>query len=75
MEYPIEEAIIMNMVQMEETDELRGAIFDLHCRDTQENRFIVEMQLAGEKHFIERLLYYTGQTLVSAAENLYFELS
>jgi predicted transposase/invertase (TIGR01784 family) len=68
MEHPIEEVILLNAVQTPKTEELRGAIFDLHCKDSLGSRFIVEMQLAGEKHFIERLLFYTGQTLVNAAE-------
>jgi predicted transposase/invertase (TIGR01784 family) len=69
MECPVKEVTLANTVQTPKTEELRGAIFDLHCKDTQGNRFIVEMQLAGEKHFLERLLVYTGQTLVNSAEN------
>jgi predicted transposase/invertase (TIGR01784 family) len=68
IEHPLEEVILINTVQPPKTEELRGAIFDLHCEDTMGNRFIVEMQLAAEEHFIERILFYKSQTIVNAAE-------
>jgi len=67
LESPLKEVLLINTVQPPQTEEHRGAIFDLHCEDTLGNKFIVEMQLAGQMHFIERLLFYISQAIVNAA--------
>ncbi|MDR2731759.1 MAG: Rpn family recombination-promoting nuclease/putative transposase [Fibromonadaceae bacterium] len=68
MKYPVEDVILINTVQTPKTEELRGAVFDLHCQDTQGNRFIVEMQLAKQMHFLERIIFYISQAIVGVAE-------
>jgi predicted transposase/invertase (TIGR01784 family) len=68
MKNPIKDVILINTVQTPKTKELRGAVFDLHCEDTAGNRFIVEMQLAQQAHFIERLLFYISLAIAAAAE-------
>jgi predicted transposase/invertase (TIGR01784 family) len=68
MENPLKEVLLINTVQPPKTGEHRGAIFDLHCEDTLGNRFIVEMQLAGQMHFIERTLLYISHAIVNVAK-------
>ncbi len=41
------------------TSEDRKAIYDLYCIDENKNEFIVELQRAEQKFFIDRALYYT----------------
>jgi predicted transposase/invertase (TIGR01784 family) len=36
----------------------RRAIFDIYCKSTQGERFIVELQIAQQQFFMERLLFY-----------------
>lgn len=43
----------------------RNARFDVMCRDESGEKFIVEVQLAYQKHFRERALYYSGMALHS----------
>ena len=43
----------------------RNARFDVMCRDESGEKFIIEVQLAYQKHFRERTLYYSGMALHS----------
>ena len=43
----------------------RNARFDVMCRDESGEKFIVEIQLAYQKHFRERALYYSGMVMHS----------
>lgn len=43
----------------------RNARFDVMCKDENGEKFIVEVQLAYQKHFRERALYYSGMVLHS----------
>ena len=43
----------------------RNARFDVMCRDESGEKFIVQVQLAYQKHFRERALYYSGMALHS----------
>ncbi len=43
----------------------RNARFDVMCGDESGEKFIVEVQLAYQKHFRERALYYSGMVLHS----------
>ncbi len=43
----------------------RNARFDVMCREESGEKFIVEVQLAYQKHFRERALYYSGMVLHS----------
>ena len=43
------------------TEDSRGGIFDLLCIDEKRRTFIVEMQLAYYKHFIQRAKFYAFQ--------------
>ncbi|MDR2580650.1 MAG: Rpn family recombination-promoting nuclease/putative transposase [Fibromonadaceae bacterium] len=41
----------------------RAAVFDLHCTDSNGNRFIIEMQLAKQDFFMGRMLFYVSATI------------
>ena len=43
----------------------RNARFDVMCKDESGEKFIVEIQLAYQKHFRERALYYSGMVMHS----------
>ena len=45
--------------QLGETPEDRNACFDFYCTASDGKKFIVEVQLARQEHFLERALYYT----------------
>ena len=45
----------------------RNACFDLYCESADGKRFIVEVQLAKQQHFIERALFYTALPIIRCA--------
>jgi predicted transposase/invertase (TIGR01784 family) len=57
---------VIHTVQLGKTRKKRGAVFDIQCEDASGARFIVEMQVEEQKHFIKRSLFY----LCMAAANL-----
>jgi len=52
------EVKIIHTVQLGRTIKKRGAVFDIQCEDASGARFIVEMQVEEQKHFIKRSLFY-----------------
>jgi predicted transposase/invertase (TIGR01784 family) len=44
--------------QLGKTEEERRAIFDIHCKNKKDERFIIEMQIEGQPYFMDRCLYY-----------------
>jgi predicted transposase/invertase (TIGR01784 family) len=59
IENRIESITFQNIEKFGATKEDRKAIYDLYCIDEKGNDFIVELQRAEQKHFIDRALYYT----------------
>ena len=62
--------------QINKTRKQRAAVFDLHCTDNIGNRFIIEVQISKQDHFLGRLLFYIGQTisnLVKKGRNYRFD--
>ncbi len=51
--------------QINKTRKQRAAIFDLHCTDSNGNRFIIEVQISKQDHFLGRLLFYISQTITN----------
>jgi predicted transposase/invertase (TIGR01784 family) len=62
---PIKTVTVLNTTYTAKTRKQRSAVFDLHCEDAKGNRFIVEMQLAKQDNFFERLLFYAAQCVTS----------
>jgi predicted transposase/invertase (TIGR01784 family) len=46
----------------------RAAVFDLHCKDSNGNRFIVEMQINKQDFFIGRALFYISLEITGLAK-------
>ncbi|MDR1811897.1 MAG: Rpn family recombination-promoting nuclease/putative transposase [Candidatus Fibromonas sp.] len=51
--------------QINKTRKQRAAVFDLHCTDNIGNRFIIEVQISKQEHFLGRLLFYIGETITN----------
>ena len=55
---PITKASIIQTVELGETNKTKVSVFDMQCEDAEGNRFIVEMQVGEQEHFIKRTLFY-----------------
>lgn len=62
---PIEEVTFLKTTQDPEIAPLRVSIIDVMCEDQDKNRFIIEMQIAHEKGFDRRALYYAARAYCS----------
>ncbi|MDR2027007.1 MAG: Rpn family recombination-promoting nuclease/putative transposase [Prevotellaceae bacterium] len=49
------------------SDKQRKATYDVYCRITNGQYFIIEMQIAEQKHFTDRMLYYFGRAIANQA--------
>ena len=55
---PIKEVFIKNPYIKGQSVTNRDAVLDIHCEDSCGNRFIVEMQLGEQEHFVKRAIFY-----------------
>jgi predicted transposase/invertase (TIGR01784 family) len=62
---PIKDVTFLKTIQDSEIAPLRVSIVDVMCEDRDKNRFIIEMQLAHEKAFDRRVLYYAARAYCS----------
>ncbi len=58
LKQPITDVVIKNPYVKGQAMHNRDSIFDIRCQDTQGNRFIVEVQIGRQVHFIKRTLFY-----------------
>jgi len=65
---PIKDVKIIHTALLGRTKRKRGAVFDVHCEDTAGARFIVEMQVEDQKHFIKRSLFYICMAVANLAK-------
>jgi len=65
---PIMDVKIIHTVQLGKTRKKRGAVFDIQCEDASGARFIVEMQVEEQKHFIKRSLFYLCMAVANLAK-------
>jgi len=65
---PIIEVNVIHTVQLGKTRKKRGAVFDIQCEDAAGARFIVEMQVEEQKHFIKRSLFYLCMAVANLAK-------
>ena len=56
---PIKDVIIKDPYIKGKTKADKESILDIKCEDTEGNSFIVEMQIAEQKHFVKRAVYYS----------------
>ena len=55
----IEDITIDDSEQLGHTKEDRKASFDLFCKTKDKRKFVIEVQIAQQKYFLERSLFYT----------------
>jgi predicted transposase/invertase (TIGR01784 family) len=65
---PIVDVKVIHTVQLGRTMRKRGAVFDIQCEDASGARFIVEMQVEEQKHFIKRSLFYLCMAVANLAK-------
>jgi predicted transposase/invertase (TIGR01784 family) len=65
---PIEKVSVLNGEQLGKTRFNRKAVFDVHCEDATGARFIVEIQVDKQEHFISRTFYYLCMTIANLAK-------
>jgi len=61
----IVDVFLLPSEQINKTRKQRVAVFDLHCTDNLGNRFIIEVQISKQDHFLGRILYYISQTITN----------
>ena len=62
-EHYIEDITFLNPIQTPETMDDRGIVFDVHCKDSNGNLFVVEMQTGAQPYFHDRGLYYLARAI------------
>jgi len=50
------------------SNENRVSVFDLHCTDERNRRFIVEVQIAKQENIVNRAIFYAAQDIVAQGE-------
>ncbi|MDR2584578.1 MAG: Rpn family recombination-promoting nuclease/putative transposase, partial [Fibromonadaceae bacterium] len=65
---PIIDVKVIHTVQLGKTRRKKGAVFDIQCEDASGARFIVEMQVEEQKHFIKRSLFYLCMAVANLAK-------
>jgi len=65
--HPITQVVIQNPYIQGQTKASRDAILDIRCQDSMGNRFIVEMQIGRQEHFIKRVIYYLSMAIADSA--------
>lgn len=75
--HQIADLTFLNVEQMPDSSEERKAFFDIHCKSTSGERFIVEMQKAKVDFFKDRMMYYLTYPIREQAQRgeWNFELS
>jgi predicted transposase/invertase (TIGR01784 family) len=64
---PVKDIEYLSPEQFGLTEEYRKAVYDVFCKTVSGKHFIIEMQIAEQSHFIERLLYYIAMVLINQA--------
>ena len=62
-EHDIEDITFLNPIQTPETLDDRGIVFDVHCKDSNGNLFVVEMQTGAQPYFHDRGLNYKARAI------------
>jgi predicted transposase/invertase (TIGR01784 family) len=65
---PIKEVSILSGEQLGKTKFNRKAVFDVYCKDAIGARFIVEIQIDKQEHFISRTFFYLCMTIANLAK-------
>ncbi len=68
IEEPIEDVQSRDKEHNDGSNENRTTIFDLHCVDSKNRKFIIEVQIAKQENIVNRAIYYAAQTVVSQGD-------
>lgn len=63
----IEDVVFLPTEHLGPTDDDRAAVFDISCRSSNGDEFIVEMQNAAQPFFRDRALFYTCYPIINQA--------
>lgn len=63
----IEDVVFLPTEHLGPTDDDRSAVFDISCRSSDGDEFIVEMQNAAQPFFRDRALFYTCYPIINQA--------
>ena len=55
----IVDVLFMNNESLPVSANQKGCVFDILCKDTNEDRFLIEVQTAQATNIVERIIYYT----------------
>jgi len=66
--HPITDVAIQNPYIQGQTKGNRDANLDIRCQDSEGKKFIVEMQIGRQKHFIKRALYYSSLAIANSGK-------
>lgn len=64
----IVDIVITESEQLGLTEQERKASFDMRCTTQDGKTFLIEVQIADQKYFMERAIFYTARTISSNAE-------
>ena len=62
---PISDITFIDKELPEDMEQIRGVIYDLHCRTADGKEFIVEMQNKRQQFFGDRIVYYLSRSVSS----------
>ena len=62
---PIVDVQSRNKEYSDGSNENRTSIFDLHCIDSAQRRFIIEVQILFQENIVNRSIYYASQTIIA----------
>ncbi|MBE6224582.1 MAG: Rpn family recombination-promoting nuclease/putative transposase [Bacteroidales bacterium] len=58
-EAPIVDVQFMNNESLPAAQNLKGCLFDIICKDANEDRFLIEVQTTQTVNIVDRIIYYT----------------
>ena len=65
---PIVDVQSRNKEYSDGSNENRTSVFDLHCIDSAQRRFIIEVQILFQKNIVNRSIYYASQTIIAQGQ-------
>ena len=65
---PIVDVQSRNKEYSDGSNENRTTVFDLHCIDTAQRRFIIEVQILYQENIVNRAIYYASQMIIAQGE-------
>jgi len=68
LKHPITDVTIKNPYIQGETLENKDSIVDIRCKDSEDNHFIVEMQVSPQHFFIKRAIHYLCMSIANSSK-------